>query len=164
MIYSVKPRATPTRERSLNDNESLVKFVNSILTLVASAMLLFGQASKPAQKPDTWERSKECAAQAEKIMMGTSAVYSSWENHYSPKYNKCFVSRVTSYPATGAGKDFPAVKRELVDAFEKTTSAQWVSAYPGAEDPGDPVFTCRIDHGPAACAKAQAFISEHMKN
>lgn len=65
---------------------------------IAAATLLFGQAAKkaapgrPPEKPDTWQRSKECATQAEKMMadrdlrlpaFGVNRA-ASWTNHYSP--------------------------------------------------------------------------------
>ena len=90
---------------------------------------------------------------------------SSWEDHYSPKYNRCFVSSITSNLVEGAGKDLPALQRELVDAFEKITLAQWVSDYPGAEgQPGPLMFSCHIEYQPATCLNAKRFINEHMKN
>src|ERR1700734_3168782 len=68
------------------------------------AVLSFAQTptkkTSPAQpKSDTWERSKECAAQAEKAVAernSRSVAFGghgadSWSNHYSPKYNRCFV-------------------------------------------------------------------------
>lgn len=137
--------------------------VSAIVALALATMALSGQTIAKKDSPpktDTWQRSKECAAQAEKVMTDKPG---SWENHYSPKYNRCFVSTSTRTPGERAGKDFPETVVELIDAFERTALAQWVSAYPQSEGPLN-ALSCHIGYEPAACAKAISFISEHMKN
>lgn len=75
------------------------------LIILAFAVLSFGQttdrkapeptARRPPHgppKPDTWQKSKECAAQTEKVVAGWFKHPDDWQNHYSPKYDKCFVS------------------------------------------------------------------------
>jgi hypothetical protein len=58
----------------------------------------------------------------------------------------------------GAGKTMPLISDTLIDAFERSVLA--VSAHGGPKD-----GFCRIgDENPTDCAKADAFISEHMKN
>ena len=42
-------------------------------------------------KPDTWKKSKECADQAEKVITDWDDTAVFWRNHYSPKYNQCFL-------------------------------------------------------------------------
>ena len=143
-----------------------------VYTLVALAWASFAVfavlsfAQTPAKKnppaharPDNWQKSKECAAQAEKVMTEKPG---SWENHYSPKYDRCFISKIQSAPGKGAGKDYPEVVNQLVDAFERTTLAQWVSDYPHSEGPLNGV-SCHIDYQPVGCANVARFIAEHMR-
>ena len=82
----------------------------------------------------------------------------SWENHYSPKYGKCFVSATFAFTGEGAGKTIPLFSNALIDAFERSFLA--LSAHGGNTE-----GACYIgEEKPADCAKAEAFISEHMKN
>ena len=95
-----------------------------IWAILAVASLLSAQtpAKKPSAKPDTWERSKECAAQAEKVVADwskrTGSAPEDWQNHYSPKYGKCFVL-IGSVQPSADRNSFPTVYSEaLFDAFE----------------------------------------------
>jgi hypothetical protein len=109
--------------------------------ILAAAVLSFGQTTdkkapapentaKKAQspaKPDTWERSKECAAQAEKVVAGwsqrTGFTPTEWSNHYSHKYDKCFIS-LSFLNASRDEKVFPTLfSNVLVDAFERSNIA-----------------------------------------
>ena len=92
--------------------------------ILAAAVLSFAQAptkkTTPAQaKPDTWQKSKDCAAQTEKVMKDKTG----FTNHYSPKYNRCFISELTRAPGERAGKDYPETVNQLIDAFEKDHSS-----------------------------------------
>jgi len=154
---------------------------------MTAMLLLGGQASKPtappAPKPDTWERSKECATQAEKVVAErnlSTAKYGSsiaqWENHYSVKYNRCYL-RVFYL---GDKRDHAPSSSILLDAFERSelaASAVGISAAVVQACSGDPnrvecekntraAFEgfCSIDGQQADCTKAQDFIAEHMKN
>jgi len=137
--------------------------------LLAVAVLVSGQTTKttnkkatpPAPKPDTWERSKECAKQAEKVMADSdkhSPPYVTWENHYSPKYKRCFISILENAGVEGAGKDFARWRWHLSDAFERSWLA--MSEWDGPTEPG----ACSIEGQETDCEKAKAFIREHMKN
>jgi hypothetical protein len=70
------------------------------------------KATSEPRQADTWERTRECAAQAERAAkrFGWNAGKSGWENHYSAKYERCFVA-VDSF-ADGV------ISHELYDAFE----------------------------------------------
>jgi hypothetical protein len=136
--------------------------------IFAAAVLSFGQTTakkEPAQAPkktaapaapDTWERSKECAAQAEKLVaewdrdgLAKGFPKTIWVNHYSPKYNKCFIE--TFNPPAGA----PSGRKDsLFDAFERSEVASW-----------DEGYDCFIDDEKIAdCTKVRDFIREHMRN
>ncbi len=59
-----------------------------------------------------------------------------YTNHYSPKYNRCFLETAS---------------KTLADAYERTILATFGK-------------TCQIDGIPSDCEKTAAFISDHMKN
>ena len=140
------------------------------IILVAVAAVSFGQtATKKAApmppKSDAWQKSKECANQAEKVMadndrrataMGLPGS-AGWTNHYSPKYDKCFVSAEYVNKDGGIGKNGPMFTTSLIDAFERSFLATSASV-------GPTEGLCQIDHKPVACAKAEDFIAERMKN
>ncbi len=72
-----------------------------------------------------------------------------WTNHYSTKYSLCFVFVATSSKNT--------VLVKLLDSFERSQLAQRGLGMP-------PEGFCGIGDEPVDCAKADAFIEEHMKN
>jgi hypothetical protein len=140
----------------------------------------------PAQaQPDTWERSKECAAQAEKVVADRNRFsvavnghgVDSWSNHYSPKYKRCFVKLDYVLDVKTGVKGGPFLVTDLVDAFERTSVAE-------SADGVSPKFVCRNEDNPAECeriavsvweshcetdhktdcATSKDFIAEHMKN
>src|ERR1700736_2141086 len=78
----------------------------TIFLCVAGSMLRAQQSSsRPQQKnttkatTDNWQKMKDCAAEAEKAIAERDRRSLSfgghgsdeWSNHYSPKYNRCFV-------------------------------------------------------------------------
>jgi hypothetical protein len=115
---------------------------------------------KTEPKPDNWQKTKECAAQSEKVIAERKNMdHSTWENHYSPKYNRCFLAILDILSTVdGAGKDFSKYQWQLLDAFERSdvAAAQWDGpTYPGG---------CRIEGKQIDCATAKNFINEHLKN
>jgi hypothetical protein len=132
--------------------------------ILVNAATLCGEtsANKNTQSPaklDNWQRSKECAAQAEKLMAewhrpsedrpGKSGIAPFWENHYSPKYNRCFIKythKIEVKDRTGVFEDL------LYDAFERSTLA--TSLYPFV--PPEVKFFCSTDDDSHAdCEKAK---------
>jgi hypothetical protein len=74
--------------------------------------------SSESRRVGNWERTRECAAQAEraaKSSLWDARNVLGWENHYSPKYERCFV--VVSWPERNGSKE------ELYDAFERRNLA-----------------------------------------
>jgi hypothetical protein len=97
-------------------------------------------------------KSKECAERAEKVVTewdrdGLSRGFPKtiWSNHYSPKFNRCFIEVIASSPAR---------TESLTDAFERSTLAveDVVHQY------------CKIELEDVACPKVSDFISSHMKD
>jgi hypothetical protein len=101
----------------------------------------------------------------------------SWQNHYSPKYNKCFVT--ASYSAWDKTlKGGPSLFTYLLDAFERSqvaVSATGVSAeflcrneeQPAECERGARVLWelfCKIEDQTTDCPKSEQFIKEHMKD
>lgn len=163
---------------------------------VAVAVLSFGQttakkesapttkkATVPAAKSDTWQRSKECASQAEKFVAGQQSTgilhYESYNNHYSPKYGKCFVLMLYSTTKDEIGESpawsirVPKLQNVLYDAFERSSPLATYSVSPlTCYTDGKPSdcseivksIWCAIDENAVECAKADSFISGNMKN
>jgi hypothetical protein len=114
-----------------------------------------GAQEKAEPKPD-WERMKECAAQAEKIMArpdmrGQDLI----QAHYSPKYGRCFL--LTSYRKDGS------IDQELIDAFELRVLADDLTMFRN----GDRQQVCTIavpgdDDEIRPCEEVRAYIQEHM--
>jgi hypothetical protein len=110
-------------------------------------------------KPDTWQKSKECAGQAEKVINDWDDASVSWRNHYSPKYNRCFilVSRQINV------KDWigTVIEDTFYDAFERSTLATSIVS----PVPPQVATLCSTDEDAKAdCKTAADFITEHMKN
>lgn len=106
----------------------------TLIIFIAANVLSFGQtttkkATPPSARPDTWQKSKECAGQAEKMMAdwqrqtGRAPTDFDWRNHYSPKYDRCFVwLYVISFSKDE--KVFPTLfSTTLFDAFERSRLA-----------------------------------------
>lgn len=115
------------------------------------AALAFGQ-----DKPDTWQKMKECAAQAEKIGPGEAAANKgTYTNHYSPKYDRCYVKvswvMKEDQKISGQGD-------RLIDAFERDTIALYQVTFSESKS------LCFMPNGVAECSEVKDFIFEHMRN
>jgi|SRR5579862_4061932 len=131
-------------------------------TIIVAAVLSFGQttakketppttknAIAPAAKPDTWQRSKECAVQAEKVVADwpkrTGGTPADWHNHYSPKYEKCFVTLDFSQFSKDE-KSFPSIfSTALIDAFERAPIANTCTLLRGNSDCAQQIFKTMRD-------------------
>jgi hypothetical protein len=117
------------------------------------------KAPSANSKPDTWQKSKECADQAAKVINDWDDASVFWQNHYSPKYNQCFllISRQIEL------KDWigPVLKDTLYDAFERSALATSIAS----PVPPQVAALCSTDDDPKAdCKTAADFITEHLKN
>src|SRR5215475_13014923 len=91
--------------------------------LLISLALAGSLAAQEKPKPN-WEKMKDCTARADKVVaaelqsLGHTGAYNS-SNHYSPKYNRCYVrfQIVEKNPAR--------VYTRLIDAFEGDDVATW---------------------------------------
>lgn len=107
---------------------------------------------------------KDCAAQAEKAGPREAEVNKgSYNNHYSPKYDRCYV-RVSSKIQNGEQVSGQGIR--LVDAFERNTVAAFAETFP----PSKSRISCFVDEGRSDglttvdCSAAKDFIFEHMRN
>jgi hypothetical protein len=146
--------------------------VAALLAALASGCQVPPKAPDPATqtttaKPavDVWERSRQCAEQAEKVVkreqarLGPEESVLVWENHYSTKFERCYV-RVTYLfrgPVVKAGIG-PSQLDTLSDAFENRIVAEFAQ---GVKE--DSSF-CRIKDGSddQSCRAAKAYIEERM--
>jgi hypothetical protein len=124
-------------------------------------------AAVPVPTANLWERSRQCAERAEKVVKqikvsGDSGVVT-WENHYSPKYERCFVLVTYQDPKPDIATGTPALYVELADALENRLLA---AAAVGWEAFKPMPFYCRIREGSGErivnCSDADAFIQERM--
>jgi hypothetical protein len=115
-----------------------------IALILALSCAALAQQEKPKAN---WERMKACAAQAEKAAnrVGEKLI----ENHYSPKYQRCFMLTYSDLPAN-----------RLWDAFEMTELA--VKIYDLTKEPSR--FMCRLtmNAGPKSCSEVEAYIEERL--
>jgi hypothetical protein len=167
--------------------------------LLGAGLLFSAEQSSPGQPtkntvqkqtskstPDNWQKMKDCAAQAEKAMAERDRrsisfggrASDAWSNHYSPKYNRCFLKAEYLVAAKDTVKGGPGFYIYLMDAFEQVdlaSSASGVSAEFLCRNEEDAKecergaaivwnSLCRIEGEQIGCAKAKQFIDEHMKN
>jgi hypothetical protein len=115
---------------------------------------------------DSWTRSRQCAEQAEQIVKrltqeqrGGPLKIMGWFNHYSPKFQRCFV-RVSYFNSLAkSDKEQPLLPFSLFDAFDNREIA-FCSSTPsplcqflgddGSEIPGD-------------CIGCQRFVKERIQ-
>src|SRR5262249_43640695 len=92
----------------------------------------------PVQKVDAWQRMKECADQMERIgkqnkwaegQRTGDLQIAGWHNHYSPKYDRCFISIFYINHAAAKNPILPLEYEELVDAFENRYLATCTDAH-----------------------------------
>lgn len=88
----------------------------------AAASAALAKPEEPA-KTDDWQRMKECAQQAERMVKRFEWVegkdgLTGWENHYSPKFGRCFVAASFTNDAAKKDRELPVLYDQLFDAFE----------------------------------------------
>jgi hypothetical protein len=154
-----------------------MKRIEFILIVLGSAPLLLGQATPKATAPstkapsttpasDNWQRSKECADQAEKVVPSwaarTGTAPATWSNHYSPKYNRCFIAIINV-------TELQLFSTVLLDAFERSSVAfskelKCIGPCSESLQRESRYVSCTIGDKTVGCDEAKSFISEHMKN
>ena len=122
------------------------------------------KAERSGQPKDDWQRTKDCAEQAYRIIKeNPEPLRLGWENHYSPKYGLCFVDVSYSNPDAKKYKGAPYFFEELYDAFERRLLTICSRDMHISND--NPF--CSIQTGPPPhfdCSACRAFIRERMEN
>jgi len=73
------------------------------------------------RKGNDWKRMKECAEQADRFIKQPDPLRNQlggWENHYSPKYNRCYVAITYLNAEAKKNPKLPLTFDVLYDAFE----------------------------------------------
>ena len=135
-------------------------------------------------KSDIWERSKECAAQAEKVVQERNSRsiangghgVDDWSDHYSLKFNRCYVKFDFFVVVKEPPKGIPLTMSYLLDAFERSNIAVYSDGIrpevacrsendaEACERRALPWWTCTVQEKTVACEDAKRFMDEHMKN
>jgi len=129
---------------------------------VKTIALILGLAFT-ALAADTWEKMKDCAARADKIVADELRYrhidsYNA-SSHYSPKYNRCYVRfQIGSY-----AKDFRVAYTRLIDAYEGDDLATITEYFPKDKQPWA-ICTIGDDGGSDICPAARKFMDDHMHN
>jgi hypothetical protein len=90
---------------------------------------------------------------------GKSGIAPLWEDHYSPKYGRCFLLTTREVPRQG-GQGALFLKM-LDDPFERHAVATTLEPVP----PASMEFMCNTSEDQHAnCKAASAFIEAHMKD
>ena len=121
-------------------------------------------------KKDNWQRMKECAEQAERMIRSQGIVVgkqkgdstiTGYEDHYSQKYERCFMTTSTiNYAAGTPGNPTLVITTtDLYDAFEGKLLATSANAT-AWEDCYIEGIRGSISH----CDEADAFIKDRMQN
>ncbi len=114
---------------------------------------------------DSWERMKECTEQVDRIAKeeglvegeGSSiAIILSWQNHYSPKYERCYMQVTVLY--TEKNSKLSYVYNEVYDAFEKKRLSMCSDSDKG--------YFCGIEDSgsPSDCNACRKFVKDRMEN
>jgi hypothetical protein len=166
------------RSRILRSKKPRSQMLYFACLLVMATVSSFGQSSTKSKstatpsKSDTWQKSKDCASQAERLVSErASKGYGrplDWYNHYSPKYDRCFLETFNQLAGNepGGGVLF---SNSLFDAFERSPIAYWYETHcVGACSETINIMVkaspCSIEKEPTSCEEVKTFIAEHMKN
>src|SRR5262249_13433567 len=130
--------------------------------------------SQPTQVPqrsgDRWQRMKECAQQTDRMTKQAGWVAGKregiltilgWQNHYSEKYERCYVQVNYANHAAEQNRDLAPVYDELFDAFE----GKLLAICTDAKTAQSPVF-CSIqdDDSPRFdCGACRRFVKDRME-
>ena len=130
------------------------------------------QAAAAAQKErdHAWQRTKECAEQTDRYTKRSGLVESGmngtvltmgWQNHYSPKYEKCFV-RIGYMETSKKARPVDRVLwTDLVDAFEGRIVATCTDGI-DARSPYCSVYVGGVPSGD--CWACREFMRDRMEN
>jgi hypothetical protein len=128
--------------------------------------------SKPnaASAKDNWQKMKDCAEQTDRILkrghleegqrIDEHTSVTGAENHYSPKYNQCFVKIFFLDRQADIKKGIPFVRYDIYDAFEGKGLA---SCTEDGRISNDSPF-CSVGDTLGNCAACREFAKDRMNN
>ena len=123
------------------------------MTRTSATILLLATGLMAADK-DNWQRTKDCTAQAEKFARDQKGELI--QDHYSPKYERCYVELAYFEPRDDA-------RYELLDPFEHDSlAAMWL--HPRPDEKKAP---CRVSDGSTNstnCIDYGNYVWEHLNN
>jgi hypothetical protein len=84
-------------------------------------------APQDTPRDDGWQRMKDCAAQTDRIAKqqgwvereSNGEILTRWQNHYSPKYARCYIQVHYVNNAPGEHPNIPITSYDFIDAFEQ---------------------------------------------
>jgi hypothetical protein len=147
-----------------------MKIINGILTI--AFWTLMAMAQTPSKQPKTasnWQKMKDCSAQTDRIASryGWSEWHKTdeiilvrWQNHYSPKYGRCFIQVFYMNSPEKKDPELPTAFSVLHDAFEYREVASCASDFPSWKRS----FLCMIGDKIQTCGECCQFIEERMNN
>lgn len=134
--------------------------------IIAILLMATGLAAqqKPADK-DNWQRSKECAARVEKLKKDRSIPEHVIRNHYSPKYERCYVLWTEVYSDSNASSS----TNGMIDVFEESfiqAQETWMHVLNNEliKLIGRDTHHCMIGTKDVECSEAKRFMDDHMNN
>lgn len=118
---------------------------------------------------DLWERSRQCAEQAEKVVkrIGEDMIssgpdfprISAWTNHYSPRFERCFVRITFRNRQPDRKNDIPLYFDELHDAFENRVLATHTM---NSKSDGTSMYCETKELTTSDCRMIEGYIDERM--
>jgi hypothetical protein len=127
-------------------------------------------APQTTQRDDGWQRMKECAERTDRAAKQAGWIEGQrtgnitvmgWQNHYSPKYGKCYLQVNYLNQRAETNPNVPSIDYELYDAFEEkllsscTDEIGKATAYCTINNDAGPHFDCN------AC---RHFVKDRMEN
>jgi hypothetical protein len=124
------------------------------------------------RKTDDWQRIKECAQQAERFVkdwekvpkgmeeQAKSVQLLGWQNHYSPKYGRCYI-QLSIHTDSKMASNVPEIHEEMFDAFEGRSLASCTS--PLMKNAHLMCFVSDRNIG-GDCNACRQYIDDHMNN
>lgn len=126
------------------------------------------KATSGPSQTDNWERMKECAAQTDSLagregwVRGDTKSHvttEDWSNHYSPKYERCYVEVSYRNHLAEKDKDLPLLYFELWDAFEGKLVASCTNASTAGAS-----IVCESESKFGDCRACRQFVKDRMNN
>jgi hypothetical protein len=144
-------------------NKFSILIIFLIVFLQAICFPAYGQSKQEDRGKDTWQKMKECAEQADRLTKLPGYKDLAWQNHYSPKYGRCYAKAIREMTNS---ENVKVQFVELVDAFEAKTLAMCSPDYL----PKDKQSWCNVQDDTndilnwVGCDACREYIKDRMNN